>query len=158
MSLVALVVVGDGKGNVGLGMGRPLKCPWQSRRASRTPRRTCSRFPSPPRAACPTRHRGQFGAGRVLIKPAIEGTGVIAGGPVRAALGARWHHQRSLQVPGHRQRHEHHQGHCRGPEGALQPRADRRAPWHHRLRDVRGRRTNDGRIQEDSPSPSSAAP
>ena len=67
MSLVALVVVGDGKGNVGLGTGKSAEVPLAIQKASDNPHDVM----------------GEFGAARVLVKPAIEGTGVIAGGPVR---------------------------------------------------------------------------
>ena len=65
MSLVALVVVGDGKGNVGLGTGKSAEVPLTET------------------GSIPYDVMGEFGAARVLVKPAIEGTGVIAGGPVR---------------------------------------------------------------------------
>ena len=86
-ALTALVVVGDGAGNVGVGMGKSAgSARSPSRRASRTPRRTCSRSRSPSTARIPHAIIGEFGAGRVMLKPAAPGTGIIAGGPVRALL------------------------------------------------------------------------
>ena len=79
MSLVALVVVGDGKGNVGLGMGKSAEVPLAIQKASDN----AKKVPVTDKGSIPHDVIGEFGAGRVLVKPAIEGTGVIAGGPVR---------------------------------------------------------------------------
>lgn len=83
MSLVALVVVGDGKGNVGLGMGKSAEVPLAIQKASDNAKKNMFKVPVTDKGSIPHDVIGEFGAGRVLVKPAIEGTGVIAGGPVR---------------------------------------------------------------------------
>lgn len=83
MSLVALVVVGDGKGNVGLGMGKSAEVPLAIQKASDNAKKNMFKVPVTETGSVPHDVIGQFGAGRVLVKPAIEGTGVIAGGPIR---------------------------------------------------------------------------
>ena len=83
MSLVALVVVGDGKGNVGLGMGKSAEVPLAIQKASDNAKKNMFKVPVTETGSVPHDVLGEFGAGRVLIKPAIEGTGVIAGGPIR---------------------------------------------------------------------------
>ena len=83
MSLVALVVVGDGKGNVGLGMGKSAEVPLAIQQASDNAKKNMFKVPVTDKGSIPHEVIGEFGAGRVLVKPAIEGTGVIAGGPVR---------------------------------------------------------------------------
>ena len=83
MSLVALVVVGDGKGNVGLGMGKSAEVPLAIQKASDNAKKNMFHVEVTEAGSVPHAVEGHYGAGRVLIKPAIEGTGVIAGGPVR---------------------------------------------------------------------------
>ena len=83
MSLVALVVVGDGKGNVGLGMGKSAEVPLAIQKASDNAKKNMFKVPVTEKGSVPHDVIGEFGAGRVLVKPAIEGTGVIAGGPIR---------------------------------------------------------------------------
>ena len=83
MSLVALVVVGDGKGNVGIGMGKSAEVPLAIQKGVDNAKKNMFKVPVTETGTVPHDVMGEFGAGRVLIKPAIEGTGVIAGGPVR---------------------------------------------------------------------------
>ena len=83
MSLVALVVVGDGKGNVGLGMGKSAEVPLAIQKASDNAKKNMFKVPLTETGSIPHDVMGEFGAARVLVKPAIEGTGVIAGGPIR---------------------------------------------------------------------------
>jgi small subunit ribosomal protein S5 len=80
---VALVAVGDGKGNVGLGMGKSAEVPLAIQKAVDDAKKNMFHVPVTDEGTIPHEVIGHYGAGRVLIKPAIEGTGVIAGGPVR---------------------------------------------------------------------------
>lgn len=83
MSLVALVVVGDGKGNVGLGMGKSTEVPLAIQKGVDDAKKNMFKVPVTENGSVPHDVEGHYGAGRVLIKPAVPGTGVIAGGPVR---------------------------------------------------------------------------
>ncbi|PIE69354.1 MAG: 30S ribosomal protein S5 [Deltaproteobacteria bacterium] len=86
-SFSALVVVGDGKGCAGYGLGKANQVPDAIRKASERARRAMKKI-SLLDGTIPYQTTGVFGAGRVLLKPASEGTGIIAGGPVRAVMEA----------------------------------------------------------------------
>ena len=82
-SLAALVVVGDGKGKVGVGMGKSTEVPLAIQKAVDDAKKNMFSIPVTEAGSIPHDVEGHYGAGRVLIKPAVEGTGVIAGGAVR---------------------------------------------------------------------------
>ena len=86
MQLSALVVVGDGNGRVGVGMGKSQEVPTAIKKGVEDAKKNMFTVPVTAEGSVPHEIMGEYGAGRVLIKPAVPGTGVLAGGPVRAIM------------------------------------------------------------------------
>ena len=85
MRFAALVVVGDGKGKVGVGSGKANEVPEAIEKATAQAKRNLITVPML-EASIPHEVHGRFGKGYVYMMPAQQGTGVIAGGPVRAVM------------------------------------------------------------------------
>ena len=86
-SFSALVVVGDGNGHVGVGMGKANEVPESIRKGTDAAKKSIFRVPLSGRTI-PHKVVGHSGAGRIILRPASEGTGVIAGGAMRPVLEA----------------------------------------------------------------------
>lgn len=84
-SFSAIVVVGDGAGHVGAGKGKASEVPEAIRKAIEDAKKNLIRVPLK-NSTIPFEVIGRFGAERVMLKPASDGTGIIAGGPVRAVM------------------------------------------------------------------------
>jgi small subunit ribosomal protein S5 len=87
LSFSALVVIGDESGHVGYGNGKAKEVPQAIRKAIEAAKKNLIKVPLT-NNTIPHQVMGLFGAGRVLLKPAVEGTGIIAGGAVRAVMQA----------------------------------------------------------------------
>jgi small subunit ribosomal protein S5 len=85
LSFAALVVVGDQNGHAGFGMGKAREVPMAIRKAIEQAKKNMIRL-NLKGTTIPHQVLGRYGAGQVLLKPASEGTGIIAGGPVRAVM------------------------------------------------------------------------
>lgn len=99
MSFAALVVVGDEGGHVGFGTGKAREVPLAIKKAVEAAKKSLIRVPLIENTV-PHQLIGKFGAGRVLVKPASQGTGVIAGGAVRAVMQAVGVHDVRTKVLG----------------------------------------------------------
>jgi len=99
MSFAALVVVGDEGGHVGFGTGKAREVPLAIKKAIEAAKKSLIRVPLIQNTV-PHQLIGKFGAGRVLVKPASQGTGVIAGGAVRAVMQAVGVHDVRTKVLG----------------------------------------------------------
>src|ERR1700682_1576496 len=85
LSFSALVVVGDQQGNAGFGMGKAREVPMAIRKAIEQAKKNMVTL-NLKGTTIPHQILGRYGSGQVLLKPASEGTGIIAGGPVRAVM------------------------------------------------------------------------
>src|SRR5271170_5568667 len=85
LSFSALVVVGDQKGHAGFGMGKAREVPMAIRKAIEQAKKNMVSL-NLKGTTIPHQILGRYGSGQVLLKPASEGTGIIAGGPVRAVM------------------------------------------------------------------------
>src|SRR6202521_6255395 len=85
LSFSALVVVGDQHGHAGFGMGKAREVPMAIRKAIEQAKKNLIRL-NVKGSSIPHQVTGYYGSGQVLLKPASEGTGIIAGGPVRAVM------------------------------------------------------------------------
>lgn len=99
MSFAALVVVGDEAGHVGFGTGKAKEVPNAIKKAVEAAKKNLIKVPLI-QGTLPHQMIGEYGAGRVLLKPASEGTGVIAGGAVRAIMQAVGIHNVRTKVLG----------------------------------------------------------
>ena len=99
LSFAALVIVGDEAGHVGFGTGKAREVPLAIKKAVEAAKKSLIRVPLIENTL-PHRLIGKFGAGRVMMKPASEGTGVIAGGAVRAVMRAVGVHDVRTKVLG----------------------------------------------------------
>ena len=124
----ALVVVGDQRGRVGFGHGKAREVPEAIRKATEAAKRALVRIPLKDGRTLHHEVRGHHGAGKVIVRPAPQGTGIIAGGPMRAVFEA-------LGVARHLQSLQHGARHLRCPEAPAVAAPGGAAPWPLRGRD-----------------------
>ena len=86
MRFAALIVVGDRKGHVGVGVGKAAEIPEAIRKAREEAKKKLITVPINEAGSVPYCYTGKFGSAEVLLKTAPEGTGIIAGGPARSVL------------------------------------------------------------------------
>ena len=116
-SFSALVVVGDSNGHVGVGMGKAKEVPESIRKGTDAAKKNLFKVPLTGRTI-PHRIVGHSGAGRVILRPASEGTGVIAGGAMRPVSRSCRRQGRPGEDPRHDECLQRGQRHCCGAQGA----------------------------------------
>lgn len=87
-AMAALVIIGDGKGRVGIGTGKAREVPDAVKKATEAAKRKMRRYPLREGRTLHHDVRGTYGAGKVVLRAAPPGTGIIAGGPMRAVFEA----------------------------------------------------------------------
>ena len=122
-SFSALVVVGDSRSVVGYGMGKAKEVPEAIRKGLEQAKKSLIRVPVMD-GTIPFEVTGHYGAGYVILKPASDGTGVIAGGGVRAVVEASGHSKCADQVHRLEQPAQHGQSDDRGAARPARPRRD----------------------------------
>ncbi len=117
----ALVVVGDGKGRSGFGHGKAREVPEAISKATAAAKKAMIRVPLRDGRTLHHDGKGHFGAGKVTVRSAPSGTGIIAGGPMRAVFETPRRGRRGDQVGRHVEPVQHDPRHLRGVEGTDQP-------------------------------------
>ncbi len=120
-SFSALVVVGDSNGRVGFGLGKAKEVPEAIRKAIEAAKKSLGDGAARSTARFPSTCEGHFGAGHVLLRPASDGTGVIAGGGVRAVVELAGVRNVLTKCLGSHNPAQHGEGDDRGAAGAAAP-------------------------------------